>query len=466
MKHKKLSEALDEISDRHILEATKKAQRIKWMMPLAATLAAVIALFAILNPLALQVSAINEASSPRITKLPDSSNYTDRSLYLAAVDVWQAERINREENTAAILEALAPFFLDGSKEFLSGSGNTLWSPANAAIGLAMLTELTAEDTQGQLLDLLGAENLSTLRSGFSALWEAAYCKDGKEICTLANSLWLEQGLQYNKETLNALSHYYYASVHQRDLGTSATDRVIGSWVNQNTGGLLKSATDRIQLDPSTVLALYSTLYLQSKWNDEFNGANNTNGNFHATTGDRTVTYMNKALYQTNYYWGDTFGAVSLSLQNGCRMWFILPDEGLTTAEVLQNSQYLEMLLSSEWENSKYMKVNLSVPKFDVSQTQDLKEGLRNMGLTDIFSPDTADFSAITGDTPLVITSANQSVRVQIDEKGVTAAAYIEFPAEGAAQPPEEIIDFILDRPFLFVITNDRIPLVTGVVNEP
>jgi serine protease inhibitor len=33
-------------------------------------------------------------------------------------------------------------------------------------------------------------------------------------------------------------------------------------------------------------------------------------------------------------------------------------------------------------------------------------------------------------------------------------------------PPEEIIDFVLDRPFLFVITNNRVPMFAGVVNEP
>ena len=47
-----------------------------------------------------------------------------------------------------------------------------------------------------------------------------------------------------------------------------------------------------------------------------------------------------------------------------------------------------------------------------------------------------------------------------------AAAYIEFPGAGSPMPPEEIIDFILDRPFLFVISNDNIPLFAGVVNEP
>ena len=148
------------------------------------------------------------------------------------------------------------------------------------------------------------------------------------------------------------------------------------------------------------------------------------------------------------------------------MWFILPDEGLTTGDVLQNGQYMDMLLSDEWENRKYMKVNLSVPKFDVSQARDLKDGLQKLGVTDLFSLETADFSAITSDSPVFITAANQAVRVQVDEQGVKAAVYIEFPGAGAAMPPEEIIDFKLDRPFLFVLTRSQVPLVAGVVNEP
>ena len=89
-----------------------------------------------------------------------------------------------------------------------------------------------------------------------------------------------------------------------------------------------------------------------------------------------------------------------------------------------------------------------------------------MGVTDVFSSANADFSAITDETPVFLAGANQSVRVQIDEDGVKAAAYIEFPAPGSPPPPEEIIDFVLDRPFLFLITNDNIPLFAGTVNEP
>lgn len=89
-----------------------------------------------------------------------------------------------------------------------------------------------------------------------------------------------------------------------------------------------------------------------------------------------------------------------------------------------------------------------------------------MGVTDVFNEGAANFSAITGDVPIFLTAANQSVRVQIDEEGVKAAAYIEFPGAMSPEPPEEIIDFILDRPFIFAITTDNIPLFMGTVNNP
>jgi serine protease inhibitor len=167
-----------------------------------------------------------------------------------------------------------------------------------------------------------------------------------------------------------------------------------------------------------------------------------------------------------YYWGDTFSAVALSLKNGSNMWFVLPDEGMTVAEVMADGQYMQMILNPKWENQKYMKVNLSVPKFDVSGTMNLQKGLENLGVTDVFSELNADFSGITSQVPVYLTAANQSVRVQIDEEGVKAAAYIEFPGAMSPAPPDEIIDFILDRPFLFVIEQESIPLFAGCVNQP
>ena len=56
--------------------------------------------------------------------------------------------------------------------------------------------------------------------------------------------------------------------------------------------------------------------------------------------------------------------------------------------------------------------------------------------------------------------------VEVDENGVTGAAYTEIAlAEGAAEPEEEI-DFIVDRPFLFMVTGrDGSVLFAGIVKN-
>ena len=466
----KLNTALEQISDRHIDDAAKKQKprRAFWFSAAAAVLAAAILISALTGPMAIRAEALTEASASRVTPRPDRNDYKELADWDAAMDVYEAENARRLEIKRTALDGLKSFFTQGSALFLSGSEeNRLWSPANAAIGLGALTELTGGDTRQQLLDALGADT-GSLRAQISALWESAYAdgQNGREASRLATSLWLEDGLSCNQETLDALSCHHYASVYRGDLGSSKINSAIGAWLNNNTGGLLKENADSIRLPEDTVLALYATLYFQSKWSSEFNAANNTDGVFHAPGEEITATYMNKQLAMMNYYWGETFGAVSLSLKNGSQMWFILPDEGSSIDAVLESGEYLDLLLPGKWENTKYMKVNLSVPKFDITGTQNLRNGLMEMGITDVFSETDSDFSGITSQIPVYLTAANQAVRVQIDETGVKAAAYIELPGAMSPAPPDEIIDFVLDRPFLFFITRNNVPLFAGAVNRP
>ena len=158
------------------------------------------------------------------------------------------------------------------------------------------------------------------------------------------------------------------------------------------------------------------------------------------------------------------------------MWLILPDEGYTVDDILASGTYMDLFTLSyeESENdseigSKYMMVNLSLPKFDVRWSSDLKTDLENMGVTEMFDMQSADFSTSILD-PVYITGVNQATRVCIDEEGVTAASYIEIPGATSPAPPDEIIDFVLDRPFVFAVTksgiDSNIPLFVGTVNKP
>ena len=470
MKRKLAQEALNEISDAHIDEAAhyKKKRIIPWLSAVAAVLVLAIGISLFSAPLTIKAGAVSLAAEPRVSERPRWSDYDDEDQWRADEAQWRAQQEARDAASLEALSQMTPFLLESCRTFLTGTGeNRLYSPLNAYIGLAMATELTGGETRQQLLDALGATDTDALRSQVSALWENAYTDDGNEICTLAGSLWLDEALTYRQAPMDALAYHYYTSVYRQTLTDAQTKKDIQAWLNNNTGGFLKSAVNNLEIPEEAVMLLYTTIYFRSRWNNEFSAGANTQRIFHGTAGDRTHTFMNKQSSPMFYYWGDSFSAVALGLENGSRMWFILPDEGKTTDDVLQDPQYLQMVMSSydEWANKKAMLVNLSVPMFDVQTTASLREGLQSMGITHLFDMGLADFSPAF-DGFAFITDAKQSVRVSIDEEGVTAAAYFELPAAGAAMPPEEIIDFILDRPFLFVITRDCIPLFAGVINQP
>ena len=150
------------------------------------------------------------------------------------------------------------------------------------------------------------------------------------------------------------------------------------------------------------------------------------------------------------------------------MWIILPEEGVTVAQVLAGEEYLQLILNPNgWKNCRDANINIKLPKFDVTSQSDLIKGMKNLGLVDIFDPDLSDFTPMTTDSDrLFVSQINHAVRVTIDEKGVEAAAFTVIMAEDEASPSDQI-DFVADRPFLFVISSrDNLPLFSGVVSEP
>ncbi|MBR3999472.1 MAG: hypothetical protein IKI93_14160 [Clostridia bacterium] len=480
MKKEQIVDMIGEAPDNYVKDAKeyKKKRRIpkwsKWMGGIAAVLAIVLLVNNMPGiPLAIHAHAVSKASEPRVS---DYDAVRDKSK--EERDAWWAANDLRNALRKETLPSIANFSELCSAEMISGtdSTNRVWSPVNAYIALAMTAELTEGEAQAELFTLLGVDSLETLRARISAVWESVYenHKD-HEICTLANSLWIDNDLDYAKEAMDTLAYDYYASVYQRDLGSDRTNTDITNWMKNQTGGFLSDRTGKTDLaKEDMMLTMASTIYFQAKWNDEFNKGMNTDGVFHSADGDVNCTFMNKKLAEMNYYWAEDFGAVQMFMKNGASMWFILPDEDKTVDDVLSGGDYMNMVTLSDAfpkENKKWMKVNLSVPKFDVSSSVNVKEGLQDLGVSKIFDWTTNSFASTMQSKskpyPIYLDSINQDTRVKIDEKGVTAASYIELNfGAGAAEPPDEIIDFVLDRPFVFVVSREQIPLFVGTVNTP
>ena len=109
-----------------------------------------------------------------------------------------------------------------------------------------------------------------------------------------------------------------------------------------------------------------------------------------------------------------------------------------------------------------------MPKFDIAEDRKLCEVLKSLGVQKVFEAGQANLGGLlTHEKGAYVSDVLQGARIIVDEKGVKAAAYVAIPLYGAGPPSGDIIDFVLDRPFLFVLrSRDGLPLLAGVVNAP
>lgn len=457
----------------------KKIQwKKRWMGAAAAVLAAAVIGTFFLRPGSGQAGyVIAEAAYPEMAPYPDEKAYLKPNGEMDDKfdDVYNAwwEGVKAQRRELGDTTALQTFFARSAGTFLADTGgeNRVYSPLNVYMALSMLAQLTDGESRGQILTLLGSGDMDTLRRQAGDVWNANYRDDGALTSILASSLWLNQDVKFNQDTMDILAEDFYASSYRGEPGTEEFNKALQSWLNEQTGGLLEEQAGNIELDSETILALASTVYFRARWGDEFVKENTIPQTFHAPDGDVEADFMRQEWEQT-YYWGDQFAAVSQPFEEGGAMWFLLPDEGVRAEDLFADEEAMGFLFSdnrSEWEKQKFLIVHKSIPRFDVASQYDLGDGLRALGVTDVFDPAASDFTSMADGTefPVFLSRANHAARVAIDEEGCTAAAFTVMETCGAAMPPDEEVDFVLDRPFIFVITGDSgLPMFVGVVNHP
>lgn len=419
--------------------------------------------------------AVSNAVYPQTVPFPDEAQYVNSDgglddTYWDAYEAWNDDYRARRDLLEDYGGELDSFFTESIRQVLTDSQgqNKIYSPVNVYMALGMLAEVTDAESRQQVLTLLGSDNVEDLRTQANTIWNANYMNDGINTSILASSLWLNEDVNFVQPTLDTLAQNYYASTYQGVMGSEELNHALQSWLDEQTGGLLGEDASNVSLEANTVMALATTINFHAKWCNEFNAETTQSGVFHGADGDIDCDFMHED--QTSYYWGEKFSAVSKALENKSSMWFILPDEDVSADELLQDEQVMKFILSDkyEWENNEYVTVHLSVPKFDVSSDMDLISDLKALGVTDVFDPAISDFTPMTLDVgEICLSQAKHAVRVKIDEEGCTAAAYTVMAAVAAGLPPEEEMDFILDRPFIFVITGmGEMPLFIGIVNQP
>ncbi len=380
---------------------------------------------------------------------------------------WSAYR-NSVNLSASLQDGMDTYNKNVLQELLitDNSENTVCSPLNIYFALAMLAETADGNTRQQILDVLQVENIDILRQRAEALWNANVVDTPIIKSRLASSLWLRNDIGYHEDTLKRLAEEHHAAFYSGTMGSAEMNGALREWTNANTGNLLSEYANAMELRPETILALVSTLYYKAAWVDKFPEELTERGIFHGTVGDAEVNMMHRRAGMSIYE-REKFSAISLSLSDSGEMYFFLPKEETAPEEVIADPALINVLHRGEGLYTGYAMVNMTVPKFTVRQKTDLMDHLNRLGITDALIPGTADFSPLTDEaSDVYLSAAEHAAMVEVDEEGVTGAAYTELLLDGATAIEPEPVDFVLDRPFCFVITApDSSILFAGIINN-
>lgn len=471
MKNTDLFEAIGEIDDKLIKDAKfKKAKKKNLPYYMYAASVAVFLVISILIGALLPFFIRDEIMTP-VVSYPDLPQYTPNpetfqkfalaspeNLQLSMDEIFTTNSKCRENGITIdnFVSKTALLFLTGDT-----TKNYTYSPLNIFLALSMLAETTDGNSRKQILDVLGYDNMVTLREHANLLNTAHNFQTDMGICSVANSLWLSEQYKFNQNTLDKIAEIHRGASYYGNFANPEYVTAFKEWINNSTHGILQNHVENMNVAPSSVMQLVSTIYFSSEWSSGFDKAQNTYSIFKTPDGKIKCEFMNKYKSQDiSYYLGDNYSKVTLHTQSNIYLSIYLPDKGVS----------IEDVLAGGLNNDKYIdaKVNLSLPKFDFSTEYDLTKMLPYLGVTDIFDDQVSNFSPLLeSDNSLYISQADHSARISIDEKGCTAGAFAQFGGlMGGVSDPKEV-DFIVDRPFIFVLeSTSSIPLFIGIVNNP
>lgn len=331
-----------------------------------------------------------------------------------------------------------------------GPGDNLFlSPISVSMALGMTLNGAASTTFDSMriaMRLSGA-SLPDINAGYRNLIDLLKGLDPSSQFQIANSIWADAGTPFLPAFFAAGHTNFDAEVQALDFAAPATLGTINDWVKAKTNGKIPTILDHISSDE--VMFLINAIYFKGSWRTAFDPKNTRDAPFHAVDGGvQSVRTMVLEPDLQHYTSTRDFEMVDLPYGNGAfSMTIVLPRPDRTLADVTAG---LDAARWAEWVGDLHDRdMSLTLPKFKLEYTRELKNDLSALGMRIAFDGDVADFSNMADITQqrLAITRVTHKTFVDVNEEGTEAAAVTSVGIGPTSAPaPMQI-----DRPFLFVI---------------
>lgn len=361
--------------------------------------------------------------------------------------------------------AVADFGVRLFKTSMEEGENTLISPLSVLYALAMTANGADGETLAQMEQVLGmdVDNLNSYMLAYLDLLPET--KDYK--MSLANSIWFKDDPNFTVEQsfLQTNADYYGAGAYKAAFD-EGTRNDINNWVKEHTDGMIPEILDEIP--DEAIMYLVNALAFDAKWADEYEEHQIREGRFTMEDGTRQDVDMMPSEEYT--YLEDDLATGFIKYYKDRKYAFVamLPNEGVSVSQYVDSltGEHLRELLN----NPQDLTVFASIPKFETEYDIEMSEVLQEMGMTDAFDWQVADFSKLgtynVDGMNICINRVLHKTFISVTEQGTRAGAAtaVEMVAEGAM----EIVEFkevVLDRPFVYMLIDceTNLPFFIGTM---
>ncbi len=348
--------------------------------------------------------------------------------------------------------------------FASHPGNFVYSPASLTLALETLREGARGATASEIDAALG-------RAGSKP---TTLAQELAPAVAVANGLFVDDQARLEPSFVNLAARRYGARVETVDFHDhpDAARLRINRWVADRTNDRVRDLLAAGAVRRDTRMLVVDAIHMKASWMTPFPRPSTHDEPFHlASGGTKNVPTMHGRVAATL---GEHAGARVLELpyvpsRSGASLALIvlLPkkDKSLNAVESAYRREGVAPFADSA---TRPGRIDVALPRFAVSSSGDLADALRALGVRRAFT-DQADFSGISSEKHVELSSVVQHATAEVDESGTEAsAASTGGTVEITSARIEEPLAFRVDRPFIFVI-RDRasgVVLFSGRVEDP
>ena len=354
--------------------------------------------------------------------------------------------------------------------------NMMISPLSISIAMAMVTNGATGESLDEMKNVLGfgEMELPDVNEQFMQLIASLVEADKDLVLEIANSVWMDDVFapDVKQDFVDVLTNFYDAAFFTEDFQDEATVGRINSWVSEKTHEKIDKVINEI--GPNTIMYLINAIYFKAAWTTSFDKDSTYEGTFMLSDGSEgKADYMGFSydqeepeFYSYSADWSDENGysVVRIPYGRGVFAFYgIVPGYSNKTnidkfiEEIAENG--FDSYISQLEERS----FPVQLPKFKFAYEKSLVEVFKSLGMEKAFVDGALMNIAGEPHAPF-ISDIYHKTFIEVNEEGTEAAAVTVVEVGDNAMPS----GFYADRPFVFVIRDDRTGsiLFVGKVENP